>query len=126
MSITDASHAEHLKKTQLTQITERNAMTTFKFNDRATYLTWAKEWKSGYSEHSALIRQLKAAFRQAQREGDIRKANGLGSSVLTASRQATEMIEVRHASKIEAQRQYLASALMHEDRRPRAALTVAV
>lgn len=83
-------------------------MNKLNFTDRSSYLAWAQEWKEAYRAHSASIRSLKVQFRQAQREGDMSKVYALDSSVRAASRQATEMIEQRHESKVQANRQYLA------------------
>lgn len=79
------------------------------FTDRATYLQWAASWKSAYRTKSALIRRLKAENRQAQREHGWTLSENLCRQFRSEAALATQMLEVRGASKVKAQEQFKAS-----------------
>lgn len=75
------------------------------FTDRASYLTWRTAWKENY-------RQLTQDIRDAKKERKNPDASCRASAQYSCWRlraQATAMLEQRKASKIEAQKQYLAS-----------------
>lgn len=78
------------------------------FNNRTSYLSWTSEWKSSYRAASLALRKLKLDFKQAQRENAWAAESKLRSEIRAAKNNANQMLEERQASKIEAQRQFLA------------------
>lgn len=101
----------------------------FNFNTRAEYKTQVAEWKLEYAELTKHIRDLKRQFVDVQRvfsstgvydyhwtseKSELYWAahtavEHVRSDLRVARAKATEMIEERLESKIEAQRQYAAS-----------------
>lgn len=100
---------------------------TYDFHDRASYLEASTMWKADYKEHTALIRQLKRDFKDAQRafsKTDTGKyyemssvdrtayfaaaavVDKLRAERATAKTKATEMVNDRICMKEEAQQQY--------------------
>lgn len=83
----------------------------FQFDSRSSYLIAVAEWKAIYAAHSQKIRDTRKQFRHAQSEeskgqGDWREVSRLRAEVESLRDQATALIDQRHASKREAQRQY--------------------
>jgi len=81
------------------------------FTDRTSYLLWASEWKAAYARHSSATAQFKREFKQAQREQVWSQIRSLQHELTKARFEARRMIEERHESKCEAQRQFLAARL---------------
>jgi hypothetical protein len=81
----------------------------FNFSDRTSYLSWASAWKEEYATHSRSIIALKRDFKDAQRNSAPSKIEALRHALQKAKGHANGLIAVRHQSKIEAQRQYLAN-----------------
>lgn len=77
------------------------------FTDRTSYVSWAAEWKAGYREASTHLRTLKLAFKKAQRESAWSTESKLRGDIQAAKSAANQMLSDRHASKEEAQRQFL-------------------
>jgi hypothetical protein len=82
-------------------------MTTFTFTNKETYLAYRSEWKANYKNLSQEIRTLKADIRETQQAKGY--AGSMQYRLLKLRDEATAMIEERKASKVEAQRQYLAA-----------------
>lgn len=82
-------------------------MTTFSFNDRASYLAYRAEWKANYAALSEEIRTVKAYIRKQYAAGRI-PSNEQAERVYLA-RQATALLEELKEAKIEAARQWAAS-----------------
>lgn len=78
---------------------------TFTFTSRASYLDYRAAWKAEYKQLSKDIRTAKLEFKNAQREGRYVSHWALRGM----QERATMMLAERAASKIEAQRQYLAA-----------------
>ncbi len=82
-------------------------MTTFTFTNKETYLAYRSEWKAKYQALSQEIRELKTDINETQRAKGY--AGSMQYSLLKKRALATAMLEERKESKVEAQRQYLAS-----------------
>lgn len=82
-------------------------MTTFTFNSKETYLAYRSNWKANYKALSQQIRELNNDIKVTQREKGY--AGAMQYQKLKLRAQATAMIEERKASRVEAQRQYLAA-----------------
>lgn len=101
----------------------KNYSLTLSFTDRESYLAWRKQWKAEYKEISATIRDLKfcrktkltdeqaAKQKEIASRPDLRGQYGfnLYGNLWQLQAKATEYIELRKASKVKAQEQYLAS-----------------
>jgi hypothetical protein len=70
------------------------------FTNKETYLAWRTKWRAKYAKLSETIRECKRDRNRSGREFYRRQACG--------------MMEVRKASKVEAQRQYLAAKAERE------------
>ena len=81
-------------------------MTTFTFTNKETYMAYRSNWKATYKNLSQEIRTLKADISETQRAKGY--AGSMQYRLLKLRNEATAMIEERKASKVEAQRQYLA------------------
>lgn len=87
------------------------------FTNKTSYVQATRVWRQLYAEHSKKIRELKAQYRELQREyaksNDAKKSTwsiyAAHRDLQNAGAEATEMIKERHASKVTAQEQYLAS-----------------
>jgi hypothetical protein len=77
------------------------------FNNKKTYLAYRSEWKAKYKELSQEIRELRNEIKETQRAKGY--AGSMQYTLLKLRAKATSMIEERKASKVEAQRQYLAT-----------------
>lgn len=75
------------------------------FTDKATYLVWRKTWKETYAELTKEIRLNKAA----RKNTDPAIRSGCQYLCWRQRHEAAKLLEQRKQSKIEAQRQYLAS-----------------
>jgi hypothetical protein len=96
---------------------------TLTFTDRETYLAWRRQWKTEYKEISQTIRDLKfcrktkldeagkARVEAITKRPDLCGAYGfnLYGNLWKLQAKATEYIELRKASKVRAQEQYLAA-----------------
>lgn len=78
------------------------------FSSRDTYLAWVIRWKAAYAAHTALTVQSKHERKAAQRQNENWKADALATKVGKAKIEAQRLIALRHDSKQEAQRQFLA------------------
>ena len=78
-----------------------------KFTNKETYLAYRSEWKANYKNLSQEIRALKVEINETQRAKGY--AGSMQYQLLKLRKQATAMIEERKESKVEAQRQYLAT-----------------
>lgn len=76
-----------------------------KFTNKETYLAYRSNWKSEYNELSKQIRVLKAETRESGHQITCSEFYEL----YKLKQKATAMLEERKASKVEAQRQYLAA-----------------
>ena len=85
--------------------TVENINKHMKFNNKETYLDYRSNWKAEYNTLSNEIRELKKQTRESCHH--ITWSEYLALKRLKDK--ATAMLEERKASKIEAQRQYLAS-----------------
>lgn len=79
-------------------------MTTFSFNDRASYLAYRADWKADYRALSEEIRQTKRLIRNIYAEGR-RLPSGEQSDRSYLGLRATKMLEELKEAKIEAGRQ---------------------
>lgn len=70
------------------------------FTNKETYLAWRAKWRAEYAKLSETIHMCKQRQNHSSRE--------------FYRKQAREMLEVRKASKLEAQRQYLAAKAAQE------------
>lgn len=75
------------------------------FTNKAQYLVWRTAWKENYAALSKEIRLNKAA----RKSEDAAIRSGCQYTCWYQRREAAQMLEQRKQSKIEAQRQYLAS-----------------
>ena len=78
------------------------------FHDRTSYLAAIAAWKAAYAAHSIKLRQLKQAFKQAQRTNQLSDAERLRSDIAEAKAAARNMLQERSQAKKEAQAQWLA------------------
>jgi hypothetical protein len=76
-----------------------------KFTNKETYLAYRSNWKSEYNELSKQIR----ALRTETRESGHQITSSEFYELYKLREKATAMLEERKASKVEAQRQYLAA-----------------
>ena len=81
-------------------------MSTFSFNDRASYLAYRAQWKAEYRALSDDIRQTKRYIREMYAKGRI-PSNEQSERVYLAL-QATAMLEELKEAKLEAARQWAA------------------
>ena len=77
------------------------------FTNKTEYLAWRQQWKAEYKNLSNQIRLLKASIREGMRNRCY--VGGLQNELRDLRAEATQMIELRKQSKIEAQKQYVAS-----------------
>lgn len=75
-------------------------MTNPNFNSRETYLAYAADWKKRYAELSQLQRDEKKQLKQKMRER--LSTYSLHNSILNRKLTATQMLEERVQSKIDA------------------------
>lgn len=75
------------------------------FTDKPTYLAWRTAWKENYRELAAEIREYKAT----RKSTDAGLRSQAQYQCWRLRQEAAEMLEQRKQSKIEAQRQYIAS-----------------
>ena len=78
-------------------------MFTFTFTTREEYLAQVAEWKTEYKELSKSIRLMKLEIKKESREKGY---TYLWYDLASLKQTANEMIGARHASKVEAARQY--------------------
>ena len=84
-------------------------MTNFTFNDRDTYTTFVRNWKTVYAETSMLIRQTKTEMKSAARTGNHDRAASLQAQREYLRGDQRRALMERQDAKEEAQRQYLAA-----------------
>jgi hypothetical protein len=84
-------------------------MTNFTFNDRDTYKSFVRNWKTVYAETSILIRQTKAEMKTAAKAGNHDRAGSLQAQREYLRRDQRNALRDRQSAKEEAQRQYLAA-----------------
>lgn len=77
----------------------------FTFKTREEYVAWRANWRAEYAKLSADIRKAKLEYKQDQRDGGC-PTRGY---IFDMKNAASNMILERMASKVEANRQYLAS-----------------
>jgi hypothetical protein len=77
------------------------------FNSKETYLAYRSEWKANYKNLSQEIRELRNEIKETQRAKGY--TGSMQYTLFKLRAKATAMIEERKASKVEAQRQYLAA-----------------
>jgi hypothetical protein len=77
------------------------------FTNKIEYLAWRQQWKAEYKDLSKRIRLLKLSINEGQRNRQY--VGGLQNELRDLRAEATQMIELRKQSKVEAQKQYLAS-----------------
>jgi len=89
---------------------------TFTFTTREEYKAQVATWKANYAELSATIRAAKLAFKEAERQMQAKYTSATWNAWYDAYKTlnnlrdtARQALEDRAASKIEAQRQYLAA-----------------
>lgn len=73
------------------------------FDSRAEYLQWRVEWRDSYQKLSDAIREGKRQYTELQRQGESARPP------FELRLRATLMLEIRLASKRQAQRVYLRS-----------------
>jgi hypothetical protein len=83
-----------------------NALNTFNFTNRATYLTFTAEWKEQHAQLIQDIRAAKIAIKEADRNNENTWKHY--SNLWEKRRDILDSLALRSAAKIEAQRQYLA------------------
>jgi hypothetical protein len=105
------------------------------FTSKETYLQWRKDWKIAYAELSQKIRDLKFIRRmqcrvslnteaEQARLGQLVKMYALQHSfsvyyeIARCSREATELINLRAESKLEAQGQWRATKGLPPEEKP--------
>ncbi len=76
-----------------------------KFTNKETYLAYRSNWKTEYNTLSKQIHTLKANVRESGHQITWQEFRDL----YNLKAKATAMLEERKASKVEAQRQYLAA-----------------
>lgn len=81
-------------------------MSSFTFNSRESYVVYSTAWKEAYRQLTLLQRQQKVALKKAFRDNAYTEAARLQYAILRTKSQACAAIEERHASKVEASRQY--------------------
>jgi len=87
---------------------------SYSFNSRETYMEQVAQWKFDYQFNAKLCRETRQAFREANRKASKnvsdwslwRALEVARSDRAAAKHAATKMIEVRHAMKVEARRQW--------------------
>ena len=82
---------------------------TFTFTTRASYLVYVADWKQRYADQSAKQRQLKLAIREQMKADNslaFRQAYKEQYAYIAGTALANKLIDERHASKVEAQKQY--------------------
>lgn len=77
---------------------------TFEFNTKESYLAAIAAWKTRYRGLSIDIKKLKVDIKEKQRAG--KDSSFEQNSLVSQKEIATDMLEWRKASKIEAGRQY--------------------
>ncbi len=89
----------------------------YNFGDRASYKIAAAQWKADYAELSQKIRESRKASRAAESLYSKQSTSENGNAFYKAfstwrnnKTQARQLIDVRHAMKKEAQRQYKETA----------------
>lgn len=83
-----------------------NALNTFNFTNRATYLEFTAAWKAQHAQLILDVRAAKNAIKNAMRANDVKWKNY--SDLYQKRSDVVDSLELRKAAKIEAQRQYLA------------------
>jgi len=78
----------------------------FAFDSKETYLDFRAQWKKEYAELSASIRDTKKQIRETQKAGNY--AGSLQAFLRQERWEASRMLAMRVASKVEANRQYQA------------------
>lgn len=87
-------------------------MNALNITTKASYLKFCQEWKAEYKKQSLEIRTLKHEFKEAQR--NMKKDSSgiwfdpiqLRLKLKAAKSKATSLLELRKASKIQAQQAY--------------------
>jgi hypothetical protein len=83
-----------------------NALNTFNFTNRATYIEFTAEWKA---QHAQLILDIRAAKNEIKNNDRAGKVQWKPYGELNQKRRdIQDSLALRKAAKIEAQRQYLA------------------
>lgn len=77
------------------------------FKNREEYLAAVAVWKADYKQLSADIRAAKNALKESMRSKQ--RDGGYISTIYSLKSDARQMLEDRAASKVEAQRQYMAA-----------------
>lgn len=83
-----------------------NALNTFNFNTRATYIEFTTEWKAQHAQLILDIRAAKIAIKNADRANENTWKHY--SNLWEKRRDILDSLALRQAAKVEAQRQYLA------------------
>jgi len=83
--------------------------TKLTFTTKDEYIAWRAEWRRQYAAKSEEIRAIRRDIREAQHDGICGTVGRLTSDIRYLRAEATEMIALRHASKIRSQEQYLAA-----------------
>jgi hypothetical protein len=86
---------------------ERIPHFTFTFTTKEQYLEFVADWKHDYAKLSADIREGKKEMRETMRNRQY--AGGTQNWLRSSAAEATDMIAMRKAAKVEAQKQYLAA-----------------